>query len=98
MQLSCFRPMDLNMIRRNLETGTIRTTSEFQRDVLLMCHNIMMFYKRDSSYYSMAKEMMTESATIIENAMDSWKSAGTVSPAIPKMRSRKSQRHPASTN
>ena len=30
------RPIDLTMIKKNIENGTIRTTSEFQRDMMLM--------------------------------------------------------------
>lgn len=93
------RPMDLSTIKRNIETGAVRTTAEFQRDVLLMCHNAMMFHRRDSSIYAMAKEMMAESVSIIDNAMESWKATtGPSSQAPIKVRSRKSQRHPISAN
>ncbi|XP_059612323.1 bromodomain-containing protein 8 [Phlebotomus argentipes] len=91
------RPMDLHTLKRNLETGAVRSTAEFQRDVLLMCQNAMMFHKRDSSVFAMAKEMMAESVSIIEAAMETWKAGASAQPAT-KVRSRKSQRHPVSAN
>ncbi|KAL0808982.1 hypothetical protein ABMA28_012639 [Loxostege sticticalis] len=56
------RPMDLTAIRRNIESGAIRTTAEFQRDVLLMLSNALMYNSSEHSVYSMAKEMHEEAA------------------------------------
>lgn len=68
-----YRPMDLQTIKRNIENGLIRTTIEFQREVMLMCVNAIMFNRRDSNAYNMAKELMSESNAIIETSMDTWK-------------------------
>lgn len=68
-----YRPMDLQTIKKNIENGSIRTTIEFQRDIMLMCLNAIMFNKRDSNAYNMAKEMMSESKAIIDTTMDTWK-------------------------
>lgn len=68
-----YRPMDLKKIKENIENGSTRTTVEFQREIMLMCLNAIMFNKRDSNAYNMAKEMMSESQTIIETTMDTWK-------------------------
>ncbi|XP_031571190.1 bromodomain-containing protein 8-like isoform X2 [Actinia tenebrosa] len=52
-----FRPMDLTTIKKNIENGTIRTTSEFQRDMMLMFQNALMYNSSDHDVYRMAEEM-----------------------------------------
>ncbi|KAJ7392357.1 Bromodomain-containing protein 8 [Desmophyllum pertusum] len=52
-----FRPMDLLTIKKNIENGTIRTTSEFQRDMMLMFQNALMYNSADHDVYRMAEEM-----------------------------------------
>jgi len=52
-----FRPMDLSTIKKNIENGTIRTTSEFQRDMMLMFQNALMYNSADHDVYRMAEEM-----------------------------------------
>ncbi|XP_072946724.1 bromodomain-containing protein 8 [Epargyreus clarus] len=54
------RPMDLSAVRRNIDSGVIRTTAEFQRDVLLMLSNALMYNSSEHSVYTMAKEMFEE--------------------------------------
>lgn len=51
------RPMDLSTIKRNIENGVIRTTVEFQRDMLLMVQNAIIYNKFDTPVYDMAKAM-----------------------------------------
>ena len=41
------RPMDLTYIKKNIEGGVIRTDIEFQRDVLLMFQNALMYNSSD---------------------------------------------------
>lgn len=53
--------MDLSTIKRNIEIGNIRTTAEFQRDVMLMFMNALMYNERDHHVYKMAKEMQADS-------------------------------------
>lgn len=55
-----YRPMDLQTIRKNVESGVIRTTAEFQRDVLLMFNNAIMYNKTNDHIYNMAKQMQQE--------------------------------------
>lgn len=55
-----YRSMDLQTIRKNIENGIIRTTAEFQRDVLLMFNNAIMYNKTDDTVYKMATEMQQE--------------------------------------
>ncbi|XP_060808360.1 bromodomain-containing protein 8-like isoform X2 [Amyelois transitella] len=54
------RPMDLTTIRKNIDAGIIRTTAQFQRDVLLMLSNALMYNSSEHSVYTMAKEMHEE--------------------------------------
>ncbi|GBP85735.1 Bromodomain-containing protein 8 [Eumeta japonica] len=54
------RPMDLGTIKRNIDSGVIRTTAEFQRDVLLMLSNALMYNSSDHRVYHMAVEMHQE--------------------------------------
>ncbi|KAK3911089.1 Bromodomain-containing protein 8 [Frankliniella fusca] len=56
-----FRPFDLQTIKKNIETGVIRTTDEFQRDILLMFYNAIMYNISGSPLYDMAREMQEES-------------------------------------
>ncbi|XP_018393351.1 PREDICTED: bromodomain-containing protein 8 [Cyphomyrmex costatus] len=56
-----FRPMDLSTIKKNIDNGTIRTTTHFQRDVMLMFKNAIMYNKHDTFIYKMAISMQEES-------------------------------------
>ncbi|GFR66070.1 bromodomain-containing protein 8 [Elysia marginata] len=51
------RPMDLSTIKKNVETGVIRTTVDFQRDMMLMFTNAIMYNSSDHNVFKMAKEM-----------------------------------------
>ncbi|XP_028391640.1 bromodomain-containing protein 8-like isoform X2 [Dendronephthya gigantea] len=52
-----YRPMDLSTIKKNIESGVIRTTSSFQRDMMLMFQNALMYNSADHDVYRMAEEM-----------------------------------------
>uniref|UniRef100_A0A8W7PPV2 Bromo domain-containing protein n=1 Tax=Anopheles coluzzii TaxID=1518534 RepID=A0A8W7PPV2_ANOCL len=65
-----YRPMDLPQIKRNIENGNIRTTAEFQRDLLLMCTNAIMLNRNDLCSPAAASLLMRESSSIIETGMD----------------------------
>ncbi|XP_032390234.1 bromodomain-containing protein 8 [Etheostoma spectabile] len=54
------RPMDLAAIKKNIETGVIRTTAEFQRDIMLMFQNAVMYNSLDHDVYHMALEMQRD--------------------------------------
>ncbi|KAJ7996283.1 hypothetical protein DPEC_G00235480 [Dallia pectoralis] len=54
------RPMDLSTIKKNIETGLIRTTAEFQRDVMLMFQNAVMYNSSDHDVFHMALEMQRD--------------------------------------
>lgn len=55
-----FRPMDLSTIKKNIDNGTIRSTIQFQRDVMLMFQNAIMYNKHDTAVYKMAVSMQEE--------------------------------------
>lgn len=54
------RPMDLATIKKNIETSLIRTTAEFQRDIMLMFQNAVMYNSLDHDVYHMALEMQRD--------------------------------------
>ncbi|XP_075725575.1 uncharacterized protein LOC119185020 isoform X3 [Rhipicephalus microplus] len=54
------RPMDLLTIKKNIENGCIRTTLEFQRDMMLMFQNAIMYNNSDHDVFHMAIEMRKE--------------------------------------
>ncbi|XP_038132996.1 bromodomain-containing protein 8 isoform X3 [Cyprinodon tularosa] len=54
------RPMDLATIKKNIETGLLRTTAEFQRDIMLMFQNAVMYNGLDHDVYHMALEMQRD--------------------------------------
>ncbi|CAN0004659.1 unnamed protein product, partial [Lampetra fluviatilis] len=54
------RPMDLSTIKKNIENGAIRTTAEFQRDVMLMFQNAIMYNSSDHDVFHMAVEMQRD--------------------------------------
>lgn len=55
-----YRPMDLQTVRKNIENGVTRTNAEFQRDVLLMFNNAIMYNKTDDHVFNMARQMQQE--------------------------------------
>ncbi|TRY90116.1 hypothetical protein DNTS_031606, partial [Danionella cerebrum] len=54
------RPMDLSAIKKNIESGQIRSTAEFQRDIMLMFQNAVMYNSSDHDVYHMALEMQRD--------------------------------------
>ncbi|XP_058483371.1 bromodomain-containing protein 8-like isoform X2 [Solea solea] len=54
------RPMDLATIKKNIETALIRTTAEFQRDIMLMFQNAVMYNSLDHDVHHMALEMQRD--------------------------------------
>jgi bromodomain-containing protein 8 len=54
------RPIDLSTIKKNIELGATRTTAEFQRDVMLMFLNSIMYNKTSHFVHKMARQMQQE--------------------------------------
>ncbi|XP_048747274.2 bromodomain-containing protein 8-like isoform X1 [Ostrea edulis] len=60
------RRMDLSQIKKNIESGVIRTTSEFQRDMMLMFTNAIMYNNCNHRVHKMAVEMYNDVLQHIE--------------------------------
>ncbi len=58
--------MDLGTIKKNIETGGLRTTSEFQRDMMLMFTNAIMYNNTNQPVFRMATEMYNDVMQHIE--------------------------------
>lgn len=54
------RPIDLLTVKKNIEMGVTRTTAEFQRDVMLMFVNSIMYNKSSHFVHKMAQQMQQE--------------------------------------
>uniref|UniRef100_UPI0035901B2F bromodomain-containing protein 8 isoform X2 n=1 Tax=Myxine glutinosa TaxID=7769 RepID=UPI0035901B2F len=54
------RSMDLSTIKKNIENGAIRTTADFQRDIMLMFQNAIMYNSSDHDVFHMAIEMQRD--------------------------------------
>lgn len=68
------RPMDLQTLKRNVDSGLVRTTQEFQRDVMLMCSNAAMFNATDDLVQqSMIRQMETDALQTIDTIMEAWR-------------------------
>lgn len=87
------RPMDLSTIRKNIDSGVIRTTAQFQRDVLLMLSNALMYNSSEHSVYTMAKEMHEEALGQLGMLLAAQAHAGLVE-AIPSRRKRRRDHPP----
>ncbi|KAJ8671012.1 hypothetical protein QAD02_002271 [Eretmocerus hayati] len=55
-----FRPMDLSTIKKNIENGTIRSTPRFQRDVMLMFQNAIIYNGHNTIVHKRTLEMREE--------------------------------------
>ncbi|KAG7177532.1 Bromodomain-containing protein 8-like [Homarus americanus] len=64
------RSMDLQKVKRNMENGLIRTTAEFQRDIMLMFLNAKMYNTSDHNVYHMADQMMQDAVSTIEEFLN----------------------------
>ncbi|XP_018804720.1 PREDICTED: bromodomain-containing protein 8 [Bactrocera latifrons] len=62
----CLRPLDMVSIRKCIESGTIRTVTELQRDIMLMCQNGLILFKQDTSGFNAANAFMLECQAIRE--------------------------------
>nr|XP_040036372.1 bromodomain-containing protein 8-like isoform X3 [Gasterosteus aculeatus aculeatus] len=54
------RPVDLAAIKKSIEAGLIRNTAEFQRDIMLMFQNAVMYNSLDHDVNHMALEMQRD--------------------------------------
>ncbi|KAG6917889.1 hypothetical protein DXG01_000498 [Tephrocybe rancida] len=55
------RPVDLKTIKMRVKDGSITNSQEYQRDIMLMFANAMMYNRPGSDVHTMAEDMMVES-------------------------------------
>lgn len=92
-------PMDLQTLKRNIDSGTIRTTIDFKRAVMFMCHNALFYNMFDEVTCDMAKTMLDDALQRIDDFNETWlrekeneKNATSSSSATKAVRGRKSTR------
>ena len=61
------RPMDLNSIKKNVESGLIKTTEEFERDLMLMFLNATMYNGSDHEVYKLSRDMYEDTKKILKD-------------------------------
>ncbi|KXS22156.1 hypothetical protein M427DRAFT_65221 [Gonapodya prolifera JEL478] len=59
--------VDLDSIKKGVRNGTITTTAQFHRHVLLMTLNPLMFYREGTPKYSEAAELRAQAEEIVRN-------------------------------
>lgn len=74
-----YRPIDLTMIKKRIESGTIKTTAEFQRDIMLMFQNAIMYNSVKHEVHQMTLEMQKEILESIEDFIDHHSSSQNIS-------------------
>ena len=60
------RPIDLSTIKKNIESGSTRSTTEFHRDLTLMFLNSIIYNPIEHEVHRLAKEMLAECNTIVQ--------------------------------
>ncbi|CAO3647520.1 unnamed protein product [Mucor fragilis] len=60
------RPMDLKAIKNRIRDGIINSTTEFERDIVLMLNNSLMYNKEGTEVYLLAKEMLDDAVEQIK--------------------------------
>ncbi|XP_034127367.1 bromodomain-containing protein 8 [Drosophila guanche] len=79
----CLRHMDFPTIKRNIDSGLIRSLNELHRDVLLMAHNVLLAYKPHTTQYKTARlfledvQALKEFSVVPETAASSSASIST---------------------
>lgn len=72
-----YKPMDLASIKKRIESGHLRTTAEFQRDIMLMFQNAIMYNSVDHEVHQMAVEMQKEILERIEDFIETQQESNT---------------------
>ncbi|XP_054167192.1 bromodomain-containing protein 8-like [Oppia nitens] len=61
------KPIDLNSIKKRIESGVIRTTIEYQRDILIMFQNALMFNNASNAVHKWTVDMQKDTIASIED-------------------------------
>ncbi|XP_055935365.1 bromodomain-containing protein 8-like isoform X3 [Argiope bruennichi] len=96
------RPMDLSLIKKNIDNGVITTTEEFHRDIMLMFQNAIMYNNSDHDVHQMAVEMQRDVVELIMTFLSTQSEKDDVTEPVSSLRgARKSQKglgkHPVSS-
>jgi len=75
------KPIDLTTIRKKVENGQIKSTAEFQRDIMLMFQNAIMYNGVKHEVHQMTLEMQKEILESIEDFINNQKSSSQTSSA-----------------
>lgn len=67
------QPMDLQSLKRNIDSGQIRNTLDFQLYVMRMCYNAIFYNINDDVTCSRAKEMLHDALQLIVEFSVTWK-------------------------
>eukprot|EP00092_Neocalanus_flemingeri_P028022 GFUD01030425.1.p1 GENE.GFUD01030425.1~~GFUD01030425.1.p1 ORF type:complete len:900 (-),score=332.97 GFUD01030425.1:356-3055(-) len=62
-----YRPMDLNSIKKNIESGHIKTTEGVERDLMLMFFNAIMYNSSDHEVYNLTRDMQEDTEKIVSD-------------------------------
>ncbi|GBM71014.1 Bromodomain-containing protein 8 [Araneus ventricosus] len=97
------RPMDLSLIKKNIDNGVITTTEEFHRDIMLMFQNAIMYNNSDHDVHQMAVEMQRDVVELIMTFLSTQSDKDDVTEPVSSLRgARKSQKglgkHPVSSS
>ncbi|GFY63341.1 bromodomain-containing protein 8 [Trichonephila inaurata madagascariensis] len=88
-----YRPIDLSLIKRNIDNGVITTTDEFHRDILLMFQNAIMYNSSDHDVHQMAVEMRKDVIQLIMTFLTTQSDKSDTSEPVSSLRgARKSQK------
>lgn len=90
-----YRSMDLSTLKKNIENGVIRTTTEFHRDLMLMFQNAIMYNSREHDVYVMTTEMQKDVMDQVAQFMSTQMMAETAQPAANKSLRRSTMRRSA---
>ncbi|KAF8766640.1 Bromodomain-containing protein 8 [Argiope bruennichi] len=95
-------PMDLSLIKKNIDNGVITTTEEFHRDIMLMFQNAIMYNNSDHDVHQMAVEMQRDVVELIMTFLSTQSEKDDVTEPVSSLRgARKSQKglgkHPVSS-
>lgn len=94
------QPMDLLSLKRNIDSGQIRNTLDFQLYIMRMCYNAIFYNINDDVTCSRAKEMLNDALQQIAEFSVTWKKenekpssvSSTSSNVTKSVRGRKSNR------
>lgn len=93
------QPMDLQSIKRNIDSGNMRSTIDFKRSMMLMCHNAMFYNMHDTIICNRAKKMLDDAIEQIDEFNENWmkdkekdKNTAATTSATKAVRGRKSNR------